>query len=100
MPSIIVRPQAAADLAEIWAYIAEDSSGHADKFLSRVDRELRSLARHPKIGRERPELSKSIRSFAIGRYVVFYVPQPRGLELVRVLHGSRDLEFLFEETDE
>ena len=32
MPRIVVRPRASADLAEIWAFIAEDSIKHADKF--------------------------------------------------------------------
>ena len=32
----------------------------------------------------------------VGRYVVFYLPLSRGIEVVRVLHGSRDIESIFE----
>jgi len=97
MPTVVVRPQAAADLAEIWAYIAEDSPHHADAFLARIDKEFRALARKPKVGRARPELSPDVRSLPVGRYVIFYVPRTGGVEVVRVLHGARDLDSLFEE---
>ena len=100
MPAVVVRPRALADLAEIWAYIAQqsadDSPDQADAFVDLVDSKFHSLSRRPGVGRRRPELSSDIRSLAIGRYVVFYLPLPRGIEVVRVLHGSRDIESIFE----
>lgn len=80
MPSIVIRPKAVADLAEIWAYIAEDSPRQADAFLARLNGECRLLARQPRMGRERPELLSNLRSFPVGRYVIFYLPRPRGIE--------------------
>jgi toxin ParE1/3/4 len=97
MPSIVIRPRALADLAEIWAYIADDSSRHADAFAARINQEFRMLARRPEIGRARPELLANLRSFPVGRYVIFYLPHSRGIEVVRVLHGARDLKPLFEQ---
>jgi len=102
MPSIVIRPQALADLAEIWAHIADDSPRQADVFAARIDREFRALARHPNSGRERPELLAALRSMPVGRYVIFYIPRSYGrrsrrIEVIRVLHGSRDLKPLFEE---
>lgn len=96
MPSVVIRPQAAADLAEIWAYIADDSVRQADAFAARVHQEFRTLARQPMMGRERPELLPNLRSFAVEKYVIFYLPRPRGIEVVRVLHGARDLRLFFE----
>jgi toxin ParE1/3/4 len=49
------------------------------------------------MGRERPELLADLRSFPVGRYVIFYLPRPHGIEVVRVLHGARDLKPLFEQ---
>ena len=97
MPSIVIRPKAVADLAEIWAYIADDSPRQADAFAARINREFRMLARQPRIGRERPELLANLRSFPVGRYVIFYLPRSRGIEVVRVLHGARDLQAFFAE---
>jgi len=97
MPSIVIRPKAMADLAEIWAYIAEDSMRQADAFAARIKGEFRTLARQPRMGRERPELLDGLRSFPVGKYVIFYVPRSRGIEVVRVLHGARDLKLFFEQ---
>jgi toxin ParE1/3/4 len=97
MQPVVIRPKALEDLAEIWAYIAEDSLRQADAFAAAIDREIRDLARHPLIGRARPELLIDLRSLPIGRYVIFYLPRKRGIEVVRVLHGARDLKPLFDE---
>jgi toxin ParE1/3/4 len=95
MPSVVLGPRALADLAEIWAYIAEDSPDHADAFVDLLDSKFQALSRRPGLGRLRPDLHPDIRSLAIGRYVVFYLPLSRGIEVVRVLHGSRDIESVF-----
>jgi toxin ParE1/3/4 len=96
MSTAVVRPRALDDLAEIWAYIADDSPDQADAFVDLVDSKFQALSRRPRLGRRRPELSPDIRSLAFGRYVVFYLPLSRGIEVVRVLHGSRDIESIFE----
>jgi toxin ParE1/3/4 len=36
-----------------------------------------------------------LRSFAVGRYVIFYLTIPAGVQIVRVLHGARDIEAAF-----
>jgi toxin ParE1/3/4 len=99
MPSVVIRPKALADLADIWAYIAADSIQQADAFAARINKDLRLLARQPNAGRARPELLAGLRSMPVGRYVIFYIPRPglSGIEVVRVLHGARDLKPLFEE---
>ena len=56
-----------------------------------------TLPGNPLIGRARPELLIDLRSLPFGRYVIFYLPRKRGIEVVRVLHGARDLKPLFDE---
>jgi toxin ParE1/3/4 len=65
---------------------------HADRFAALIDSEFRVLARQPQLGWSRPELANDLRSFPVGRYVIFYAPTPKGVEIVRVLHGTRDIE--------
>lgn len=84
MPSIVVRLRASADLAEIWAHIAKDSVKHADRFAVLIDDHFRALARRPYMGRSRTELAPDLRSFPVGQHVIFYLPLPRGVEIVRV----------------
>ena len=48
------------------------------------------------MGRARDELAPGLRSFPIGRYVIFYEPLPDGVAIARVLHGARDIDAGFE----
>ena len=79
------------DLLDIWEYIAEDNESSADKFLRGLNTKFHALAEQPGIGRERFELIQDIRSFPVGRYLIFYRITHYGIEITRVLHGSRDL---------
>ena len=92
MARVTRRPQAEADILEIWAYIAEDSIVEADRWVDRLDESLLLWATQPKMGRTRDELSPGIRSLAFGRYVVFFESLLDGIDVVRVLHGSKDLK--------
>jgi toxin ParE1/3/4 len=49
------------------------------------------LVENPLAGRERRELRDSLRSFPAGNYVIFYVPLPDGVEIIRVMHGRQDI---------
>jgi toxin ParE1/3/4 len=49
------------------------------------------LVQNPLAGRERSELQKHLRSFPVGSYIVFYVPLPDGIEIVRVMNGRQDI---------
>jgi toxin ParE1/3/4 len=95
MPRVLRRPLAAADVAEIWDYIAEDSIMHADAWVDRLDQALRRLAGQPRMGRARDELSPGLRSLPFGRYVIFYEPLDDGIDVVRVLHAARDVDAQF-----
>jgi toxin ParE1/3/4 len=49
------------------------------------------LTDHPLAGRQRPELAPNLRSFPVGNYIIFYIPGPQGIELVRVLNARQDI---------
>ena len=100
MSVILKRPRAALDLVEIWVYIAEASVTNADRFAARIDKAFGLLAGRPGIGRVRLELHPHLRSFVIGQYVVFYLPLKNGIDVIRVLHGARDIETVFEGEEE
>ena len=96
MSRVTRRPHAEADILEIWGYIAEDSVVAADRWVDKLDEKFALWATQPMMGRTRDELSPGIRSLAFGRYVVFFQPLPDGIDVVRVLHGSRDIDASFE----
>jgi toxin ParE1/3/4 len=76
-------------------YIADESFAAADRWVDRLDEQFRVLATQPMMGRARDELAPGVRSFPFGRYVVFYVPLEDGIDVIRVLHGARDIEAVF-----
>lgn len=47
------------------------------------------------MGRERTKLATLIRSFPVNRYIIFYRSGELGIAIVRILHGTRDIEGLF-----
>jgi toxin ParE1/3/4 len=86
------RSQADGDLDAIWGYISADSIKAADNLINRIGGVFEMLVQNPLAGRERPELASGLRSFPVGNYVIFYVPVPDGIEVVRVMSGWQDVD--------
>ncbi|ADE16404.1 plasmid stabilization system [Nitrosococcus halophilus Nc 4] len=55
------------------------------------------LADFPRIGLSCEELAPGLLSFPVGHYLVFYLETSDGIEVVRVLHGARDIPAILEE---
>lgn len=94
-------PAAEGDLVEIYTFIAGDNRDAAWATIELLEQKTASLADTPGLGRAREELQPGLRSFAVGNHVIFYRSRAHGIEVVRVLHGRRDIEAIFEdESDE
>ena len=85
------RPLAQADATEIWTWIAADSPNAATEMLERFEDVARMLAQYPEAGVERSNLADGLRSFTVSGYTLFYRPARSGIEIVRVIHGRRDI---------
>ena len=96
MPIIKVATAAEEDLKEIWAYVAEHNTEAASKLVKEITRRFAMLRDHPHMGREQDELLVDLRSFMVKSYIIFYQPFEDGIEILRVLHSSRDIESIFE----
>ena len=88
------------DLDEIWFYIAGHNIDAADRFVDLLADKFPLLASSPAMGRAREELEPGLRSFPVKRYLILYRPRKGGIEIVRVIHGARDLSALFDNLDE
>jgi toxin ParE1/3/4 len=96
MARVTKTVQAERDLLEIWVYVAEQSSLEAaDRLLRTIDAQCDILADLPGMGRAREELLSGLRSFPIGKYLLYYRRTDEGISLLRVLHGARNIEDLF-----
>lgn len=96
MTRYVVSPQARADIKEICRYIARDSRQAAGRVNKLFCDKFKFLARHPFVGQTRPELAADLRSFSAENYVIFFRPIIDGVQVVRVLHGSRDIDAIFD----
>ena len=85
------RSRADSDLDSIWSYIAADSVKAADGLIDRIGGAFEMLLQNPLAGRERPELARGLRSFAVANHVIFYFARSDGVEIVRVMSGRRDV---------
>jgi toxin ParE1/3/4 len=92
---IRISPRASSDLTEIWSHIADDSIANADAFIDKLYDTIQLLANQSGSGRRREELAPGILSFPFGRYVIFYRASQDAIEIVRVLHGARDIQSIF-----
>lgn len=95
---MIRRPRyttaAVSDLAQIWEHHAERVSIRlADELVQRIEKTIREiLTVHPLSGRLRPELGDGVRSCPAPPYVIFYRVEQRYVQVLRVLHGHRDVQ--------
>ncbi|MDP6719343.1 MAG: type II toxin-antitoxin system RelE/ParE family toxin [Pirellulaceae bacterium] len=96
MSLVIKSPEAAEDLHQIWLFIAMDNIDAADRLIDAIDDQLKGTAEMPLSGRARDELRPGLRSVPVGNSLLVYRPIENGIELVRVIHGARDIERLFE----
>jgi toxin ParE1/3/4 len=101
MGNFTISPEAREDLDQIHAYISEHNADAADRILEAALATFTDLARMPGMGQPRTfhhsELS-NLRSFRVAgfrNYLIFYRAMVGGVEIVRLLHGARNLDALF-----
>jgi toxin ParE1/3/4 len=100
-PSFSKSLQARADLLDIFVHIGEDSLTSADRFLEAAESTFQRLAENPHIGNvcgfggDFADLRRwPVRGFET--YLIFYRVRGQVVEIIRVLHGARDIEAMFE----
>ena len=97
MPKVYQREAARRDLVEHFVYLAENPSlDTAERFLERAETTFDDLAGQPMMGApltlKRPELA-GLRKWRVkdfDNHMIFYMPRPDGVSIVRVLYATRD----------
>jgi toxin ParE1/3/4 len=83
---------AKADLLDIAEFIARDNPIAAREWVDAVRQRCHLLSQHPLMGESRPGFGVAgCRSISVGLYVIFFRPSASGVDIARILHGSRDL---------
>lgn len=73
-------------------YIGRDSPYYARRFIERIFDAAEKLQDHPKMGRPVPEADQdNVRELIYQGYRIIYRTKPERVQVLTVLHGSRNL---------
>ncbi len=93
MAEVRLRPKARSDIDAIWNYtVATWGVQQARHYLNGLRDICTDLADNPELGKCRDELYKGLRVYPSGKRLVFYLVIEKGINVVRILHGSMDIE--------
>ena len=88
-------PSALRDTATIFGYIAEHDRDAAAKIIARIYTAPQRLIEFPRSGPERSDIADGLRVIKVGKYLLLYRINAKGVDIVRVLHSARDLAAAF-----
>lgn len=95
-----ISTTAAQDLEDIWSYVAKNNPRAADNLFDKLREMFAKLAKFPQMGQGRSDLALSLQSFPVRNYLIFYRIIEEGIEIVRIIHGSQDIEQIFKEVED
>lgn len=99
---VILRPTVMADMESQARFLKARSPAAADRFLENCMTDFQRLAEMPGMGAKREfrnPKAQQIRSWPMSgfpNHLIFYRTVDGGIEVLRVLHGARDIEAIFE----
>jgi len=86
-----LHPGAAADITDIWEFIAKDNPLAARRVREDILDAIRKLVTFPNQGHQRPDLTSSpLRFQTVRNYLIAYAPDQKPLVVLAVLHGRRN----------
>ncbi|MGB7550370.1 MAG: type II toxin-antitoxin system RelE/ParE family toxin [Chromatiaceae bacterium] len=100
MATVTLTHQARRDLIAIWNYIADDNPIAADHLLDSLDERINQLADHPFLVPLRRDIAPDLRYLVVHNYLLLYRATLDAVEVVRVLHGARNLKTLFSDDEQ
>mgnify|MGYP003376663074 CR=1 FL=1 len=86
-----LTPLAQRDLQDIRNSIAADHPKAATQHLHILREKCQQLADSPGLGVKREDYC-GLHRFPVGHYLIFYRPTVEGVDVIRILHGARDIE--------
>jgi len=97
MKSVRLRPRADTDIDALVDYLLSDSPDSAGRFLDAVQKSCDLIGEQSGIGSRRyahPPKLEGLRMWAVSdfeNHLIFYIERPSYIDVLRVLHGSRDI---------
>lgn len=94
---IFIRPRALADLDDAAEYLGQENPAVAARFLMATEETFCQILDTPGLGSVRDYLNPKLKEMrcwhirGFGKWLIFYRPTDDGIDIVRILHGARDL---------
>jgi len=94
MVEIVITESAWADLVAIEDYIALDSPRYAKRWIEKILNHIEQLQTFPSSGKVVSEFQmEQVRELVYRGYrIVYYLPVPERVEIVRVINGAKQLK--------
>jgi toxin ParE1/3/4 len=95
-----IAPAARDDLDSIWDHYAVDlqNPDAGDGVREELFAAFQKLAKTPGLGHFRSDLAREpLRFWRVRSYLIIYRSEKRPVEMVRVLHGARDVQAILDE---
>ena len=106
MAKIKRTPQAKQDLRHHVLYLAQSNPDIAERFIDNSEATFAQLAVMPKLGKlqtfKPAALAGTRRWFVAGfeNYLIFYLPIKGGINILRVLYGTQDIDAIMNAEDD
>ena len=97
MTPVVYTPEARADLREIALRIADRNPTRAFTYVDEVEATCLRIGEFPHAWPPRPQWGDSIRITIHGNYVIVHRVRDETVQVLRIVHGARDLDALFAE---
>jgi len=101
-PALVWTPQAREDLIDIYVTIGLDNEPAAERLYRAIENKTLLLINHPWLGVRRSEIAPTARMLVEGAYLTMYETHPdtddgpiNEVEIVRIVHGHRELSRMF-----
>jgi toxin ParE1/3/4 len=96
MKQFSFTPEAYADLRAIALHIAADNPVRALGYVAKIEERCKRIAEFPNAGPPRPEWGDGVRIAVHGYYLIIYRVRVETVQVLRVIHGARDIDSLLE----
>jgi toxin ParE1/3/4 len=100
MSRYIISLPASRDLQAITDYFAKENVEAGERLLYAFNQKCQQLVSFPNMGRRYENLRPGLRGLPLDGYIIFYLINDDGIEIVRVVNGRRNLKSLFAKPEE
>jgi toxin ParE1/3/4 len=93
MSALRLSPAARADFDSIWTYTAQRwDLDQAEAYARSSSNAMQLLASSPDLGRKIDDIRPGYLKFPAASHIIFYRKVAGGIEVIRILHKSMDVE--------